>query len=293
VPARYFPVEPAPLRPSPGLFKLGTDFGNGAVDARWFQVDEAREATLAAKRAAPRERCQLDPERLPLLEIAAEVLEDRCRLEGIEVDAALRRRARGEAPSAGPGQTEDRRSVVAARLHAIGLGVQEDVVVVGDVRSAGALAYLHVCFPSGWRPERLLGESFAAVHAPIPDFVRDASHAAAMVRAMVERGPYVRFVWTVSASEALDQHPEAPGRSHFTARTPRAHLRVERQLTLPLPQGAGALFLIRVYLTPFDALDDAERSVLLRALTLMPEPLWAYKSLPPERAWVTRHLEPT
>jgi hypothetical protein len=33
-PARYFPIEPGRYEVKPGLFKFGTDFGNGDAGAR-------------------------------------------------------------------------------------------------------------------------------------------------------------------------------------------------------------------------------------------------------------------
>src|SRR5690606_26993933 len=65
-----------------------------------------------------------------------------------------------------------------------------------------------VCLPSGWRPESTYGASFAAIHAPVPDFADDQRAAASMVDSMIERGPYLRFVWTVAADDELDHHPE-------------------------------------------------------------------------------------
>ena len=55
-PARYFPVKDGPLRMEAGLLRHGTDFGNGAVDELFFQVDSELERYLAAKRAVPATR---------------------------------------------------------------------------------------------------------------------------------------------------------------------------------------------------------------------------------------------
>jgi hypothetical protein len=56
-------------------------------------------------------------------------------------------------------------------------------------------------------------------------------------------------------------------------------LRVERQTTVPLPEHAAALFLIRVYLTPFSDLTPEQRATLARALEAMPPHVAAYKGL--------------
>jgi hypothetical protein len=105
-----------------------------------------------------------------------------------------------------------------------------------------------------------------------------------MVRAMVDRGPYARFVWTVGASDALDQHPDrfaALGdRSALWQHADDAFYRVERQVTVPLPKTRSSVFLIRVYVRSIAELTDDERARLVRALRVMPPEVRAYKSLP-------------
>jgi hypothetical protein len=50
-PARplYFPVKPGPLRMQAGLFRFGTDFGNGAADPRFLPRDASSAHYLAEK----------------------------------------------------------------------------------------------------------------------------------------------------------------------------------------------------------------------------------------------------
>ena len=52
---------------------------------------------------------------------------------------------------------------------------------------------------------------------------------------MIERGPYVRFVWTLSADDCLDHHPEEGNRLPWDSHQGRGWLRVERQVTVPFP----------------------------------------------------------
>src|SRR5207247_7582028 len=93
-----------------------------------------------------------------------------------------------------------------ARLASV---LQEDLVVLRRLPDGDSSAIaVHVCAPSGWRPERIHGASFGAIHDPVPAFAKDPRAERAMVDAMVERGPYVRFVWTVTADANLDHHPE-------------------------------------------------------------------------------------
>ena len=55
-PARYFPLESGRYEVKPGLFKFGTDFGNGDADRQVFQIDDEFPRYQAAKMAARQER---------------------------------------------------------------------------------------------------------------------------------------------------------------------------------------------------------------------------------------------
>jgi hypothetical protein len=100
-----------------------------------------------------------------------------------------------------------------------------------------------------------------------------------MVRTMVERGPFVRFVWTLTPDARLDRHPDAIGPTNWQ-RAEGLYLRVERQVTVPLMAANAGLFLIRVYVYPFNELNSEQRARMLAALAAMPEPIRTYKGLP-------------
>ena len=165
-------------------------------------------------------------------------------------------------------------------FEALARSVQEDfcVLCAGDDYS-GRAALIDVRLPSGWRPERLRDASFLSIHAPVPGFPADARVARSMVRTMVERGPFVRFVWTLTPDARLDRHPDAIGPTNWQ-RAEGLFLRVERQITVPLTAANASLFLIRVYVYPFHQLIAEQRTRTLAALAAMPEPIRAYKGLP-------------
>lgn len=268
-PARYFPVVPEPLRMQAGLIRFGTDFGNGEADRRFFQVDDERPRYLAAKRATPPERHVIagdDDAAISARRAALAWMRETLAAEAPEVlrEADADRDARDD-------------------LDAIARAVQEDLAVMalateGEPSDARAVA-LDVRFPSGWRPERLAGASFARIHAPVPGFAKDDRAARSMVASMVGRGPYVRFVWTLSADDGLDHHPESGLRRGWEGAT-HGWLRVERQLTVPLPAASASVFLIRTYLYDLASLSAEQRDVLREALRAMPEDVRAYKKLP-------------
>lgn len=253
-----------------GLKPLGTDFGNGARDREHFQVDAERDRYLAAKRHVPASRHRVVERHADDRRVHAEVL--------AWMEDTLRREHPAIAAGAPLGSYD-----------AIASLVQEDFAVVARASGPGEAIAVHVCFPSGWRPERIAGASFRAIHGPVPGFADAESQAASMVRAMVERGPYVRFVWTVTADDHLDHHPEE-GRREPWRPEGAGWLRVERQVTVPFVALDASLFLIRTYLYPFASLTEGERTTLSRALAAMPEELKRYKGLDGAPAATARAL---
>lgn len=249
-----------------GLCRFGSDFGQGERDRQFFQLDEQRPRYLAAKRSAP-------PERRVLGDANPRADEARAAACAWIKDTLAR-----EAPIVLADSARDREAC--DELDALARALQEDVCVLcGGADRAGSAALIDVRFPSGWRPERLRDASFRAIHAPVPGFAKSDDVAASMVRSMVERGPFVRFVWTLTPDDQLDRHPEAKGHASW-GDTERAWLRVERQITLPLMAADASVFLIRVYHYPLFELTPPQQATLLEALVRMPNDVRAYKALP-------------
>lgn len=257
----YFPVRAEPLRMQAGLSRFGTDFGNGRADQLFFSQDETRPHCLAEKaRLQALYPSQNDG-------VVAGEAEQRV-LEAARgwMLATLRREGQAEPPE--------------LALDRLGERLAEDFVVLHCPPDEHDRAlFTHVYFPSGWRPEHVLGRSFLEIHARIPAFEQVARAAASLTDSMAGRGPYVRFVWTIAADAELDHHPDHGARAAWSAQTPRAFLRVERQVTVPLAPVPASLFLIRTYLYGFDELSSEQRAVLARALELMPPELLRYKQL--------------
>lgn len=264
--ARYFPVRPSPFRFQAGLHPFGADFGNGAAERRYFQVDDQRAHYLAEKRVIDRRRHRVLARDAAELHVMAHVL------------AWLGARLAVEHPSL--------LSESPATLRAVGERVQEDLVVIHrGAEGTDAAIGVDVSFPSDWRPDHIVGTDFRFIHGPVPGFADDAAQARAIVTAMIERGPYVRFVWTLKADDRLDHHP-ARGPFPAWSADGDGFLRVERQITVPFPEVAASLFLIRTYLYPFSALTAVERATLDRAVQSMPEPAAAYKGFAAARGIV-------
>ncbi len=236
---------------------FGTDFGNGERDRQFFQVDGERDRYLRNRRATAARGREV-VEEPGLRSCHARVVEwmtETFRAEHPQIDLA------GEAYSG------------------VFRAAQEDFAVVHrDAEGRDRAVAMFVSFPSGWYPERAIGGSFREIHGPVPDFGEVEAANRSMLSAMIERGPYTRFVWTVSADDFLDHHPER-GRRLAWPGEERGWLRVERQVTVPFPEVSASLFLIRTYLYPFAELSPDQRSVLATALELMPLPVALYKGL--------------
>lgn len=202
-------------------------------------------------------------------------------------------------------------------LDAMVANVQEDVVVMVAARDEGCradpaeavAAYVHVCLPSGWSPESILGHGFQAIHAPVPSqrglgFEDEPSLpgapsprrklAASMLGAATgPQAPRVRFVWTLSSDAQLDRHPRLGARNDW-ANGDDVFLRVERQVIVPLatPRLELCVFLIRVYAYAVRDLAAGERVDLAAAVRSMPEALARYKGLAEHRERIARLIEP-
>ncbi len=163
------------------------------------------------------------------------------------------------------------------------LSLQEDfAVMIPDADGSLRAQILSVYFASGWSPKEKLGQSMAAIHEPVAENRALMKSTAAMSQAMVSKGPFVRYVWTLAGSDALAR---APGQDTMAsvARWEDLWFRSERQITVPL-WGRASLFLIRVDVRPLVQMVETpeRRAVLEAALRSMSPEVLAYKSI--ERA---------
>ena len=274
-PYAYFPVERTPLRMAPRLRPFGTDFGNGRGDRLFFQRDADYAAYADAKLRVSKPGTPAPCSRLRL---RAEDEREQSAHEAalcFAADTLLREHPDLE-PLSLAGDLE-------ARWHRLGLALQEDLVLVQrDRLGVDRVLATQVCFPSGWRPEQILGWDFRAVHEPVPGFAEQSDTARSLASAMIDRGPYVRFIWTLCADAQLDHHPDFGARTPWGPKSTHGWLRVERQVTLPLKAPEAALFLIRTYCTAFERLHPKQRATLARAVACMPRAVRNYKQLPAE-----------
>jgi hypothetical protein len=144
-----------------------------------------------------------------------------------------------------------------------------------------------------------VGLDFASIHVPVPHNEPLVAAHHGLIRSLISRGPFVRYVWGLHRDGELchDPHahaqpPEVPGQSPEEAAA-STWFRVERQTTLGLPAENVAFFFIRVFQTPLAAaITTAERAeTMAAALRDMTPQLAAYKSVVHRREPLVEWLE--
>ncbi len=165
-------------------------------------------------------------------------------------------------------------------FQALTLSLQEDFVVMrpgmdGHLRAS----LLSVAFPSGWRPEEKLGQSMFEILTPVAENQALQRSARALSEAMQCKGPFVRYVWTLSGSGALSRDPAEDSFVNIS-KAEQLWFRCERQITVPLFE-QGSLFLIRVFVEPLHETLAApgRRDRLMQSLASMSDAVLAYKGI--------------
>jgi hypothetical protein len=259
-PARYFPIETGRYEIKPGLFKFGTDFGNGNADRQIFQIDDEFPRYHAAKLAARQERLS----------------------KYFQTHDYRERTAARVAQFANLGESE---------LDAIAMKLQEDLAVIQRDGGRHWLAAIHLCFPNHWAAEDKIGKTFAEIHAPVAGIEPINRQADKMVDAMINATEgYVRFAWGIATDNKLNHHPGNPRGRRFDRNNPRAFLRIERQTIWGFPDVEASLFTIRTYFEDLAKTDPDKRAKVISAIESMSLASLAYKGLAESRddllAWL-------
>lgn len=311
-PARYFPVDGGPYQVTAGLKNLGTDFGNGPADARLAQLDTQFDRYRSNKQACRLERlgkyfatqdfsdevqaacaetlvralCREYPDYFSWSETgdASGVLNCKLTREKLAFDAYALVPKRSITNASVP---------YTGAFDALVCQIQEDVAVVRRNEARDWLSAVHLCAAGHWAPEDKVGRDFTGVHQPVPHIEPITRAARAMVHAMIQKGPFVRFVWGFGSDDRLNHHPQpAPGwdaaawkgrsfRQDAGADASPFYLRLERQVTYGLPHVQAALFFIRVYYIDGREIraNKEERDRLLVQLKTMDVEIRRYKGL--------------
>jgi hypothetical protein len=173
------------------------------------------------------------------------------------------------------------------------LSVQEDLVIgkIDPDTNTDVMECMLVPLPSKWSPQEKIGLSFAGTHAVIPNSERLVSAAPRLVDAIMSKGPYVRYNWTL-ASDRLPQDPRiTPDFKQMYAALEEMtdideimatyHFRVERQTLKALPNLHRYVFAIHTYSNPLaEVLTSTDRQQqLLDVLETMPGDVRSHRSM--------------
>jgi hypothetical protein len=178
---------------------------------------------------------------------------------------------------------------VARLLDALTLSCQEDIVIMRGAADGAIAEALSVSFPSGWDPREKLAENFARIHEPIADNARLIRASGNTMKALLTKGPFIRFSWGLTINPSLDNHPQSakPTAPQDWLKNPselvkHVYLRMERQTTFPMIDLERGLFSIRVYVTPLLerlARDPSLRLRLARFVESVKPEVLAYKGM--------------
>lgn len=319
-PARKpFPVR-VPFKTATDLYRLGRSL-SGRVEEKLFEFDDTFAATIREKlaifRSVPHHSLLYLQDDLPALErvlwqVAAAIATEHPEYALFD-DSGYRSRLLGYRLSR-EGTLEMQEAVYpelgracVAYLRtlsgmdrlcvALALSVQEDLVIMrnltGDDNRDEAEALL-VALPTNWDPAEKLGQSFREIHIPVGDHERLLRSAPRMMQAMIEKGPFVRYNWSLASVPALSQNQALLDDYTHTLEDPalarlptpqallkRLYFRVERQTMLNFTEAGRALFAIRIYQHPLiEALEsEAHARTLADALASMNREHLAYHAL--------------
>jgi hypothetical protein len=172
---------------------------------------------------------------------------------------------------------------------ALALSAQEDLAIVrgpSEAEPTDTFEWLHVTMPSNWAPIEKVGRSFVTAHEPVVHSERLRASAPQIVRAMIQGGPFVRYVWGIHRDGAFCHNPRIHHQPDWVSDdgaelVKQAYFRVERQTTCGFPTLNRALFTIRYWTVPLGdvVVDPWRRERLTSALAAMDEAELAYKGL--------------
>jgi hypothetical protein len=122
------------------------------------------------------------------------------------------------------------------------LNLAEDVIIHRIKDEKDWMAAGHICLPSGWLPEEKIGKPLEEIHKPVPGMKNNHFK---LVETMINKGPFLRYVWSVIFEERYNFHPRIPKKEFNAVSNNLIFIKVEEQMTIGFPQVNAALFVLR------------------------------------------------
>jgi hypothetical protein len=160
------------------------------------------------------------------------------------------------------------------------MSLQEDWVLLSPNQEGRLSAQiLSVHFPSGWDPREKAGMTFSQLHEPVADNALIMRVADQIATTITAKGPFVRHVWSLSNTGALNLRPDLAPRTESDD-IEQMWYRCERQTTIPVA-GAAVLFLIRVYVAPIKDVfaSPVHKKAIIESILSMTDAVARYKGL--------------
>ena len=160
----------------------------------------------------------------------------------------------------------------------LALNFTEDVAIMHQ----GQLVSICFCYPSSWVPAHRVGKTLAEIHGPVADGEQLRKMSQRIAETMATQASMRRYVWTISTTGALSNHPsltKPPVTDSMTIDD--LYFRMETQTTLPLGDGETSLFFVRVETCPLHKLwsDDEKRQSIVDSINSMSNNILEYKNL--------------
>lgn len=294
-PPRYFPPQKGVYEVAPGLSALGKDFGNGEQDKKFLALDSDfgiyRENKIRCRKENfSKYVCKKDFPLATEQAVCAWLIERLCAdypdLFSVRVSRTDKYLFVLSCASTQEEITFDQSyNLVSTNskidppyadlFDALCSNFPADLSVVTKNESKNWVSALHLCAPSHWAAADKIGRDFTEVHLPVPGIEKVNKAAGSLVDAMILRGPYIRFAWSMVTDRRLNHHPLPPpnisseewnGRIFDPAKASPFYLRVERQTLWGLPQVQSALFGIHVlFVDGAEIKANPEKNTLLKS----------------------------
>lgn len=177
----------------------------------------------------------------------------------------------------------------------LALSLQEDLAIMhktGEGATEDRAECLLVALPTHWDPKEKIGLDFGAIHKPIAHSDQFNKSQANLMKAMTYKGPFVRYNWGLSSSDALSLNTILMGNHTLAAQDlpnisdpekliDRLYFRTERQTLMPFPHLHRSIFAIRIFQQPLrEALHTAERKeVFAKAVASMSPEILQYRGM--------------
>lgn len=126
----------------------------------------------------------------------------------------------------------------------LALRLEEDVAVMHQ----GKLAAICFCFPSGFKPSKIIGLPLSDIHRPVADNDMLVKSSPGITRVMCEQPSFRRWVWSINMNPDLSNHPDTKKEINPQS-IDDLYFRVETQTTASVDKDTS-LFFVKVEVVP-------------------------------------------